>query len=410
MALAALVALGAAADTITLKSGARTEPGSPVLLRDIAVLEGAHANELGDVEIVAAGNPQAANAVEVGIDQVRDAIKAARPNARFGALAFSGDRCTVRANRAATVTPEPQTPKASALSKASSIEWRTASDLRDSSVRSAVASRLVSFLKADATEVRLSFAAGDDKLLNLDANGHTLDIQPTGLGTQVPVMIRVFEGERIAAAGTVRVRVEQRRPIVAARESLKRGDTVTPDRVLQEIRWVAPGERYAASEQVVGMVVKNRIEPGQVFVEDDVEPAVVIRRGDICSIACLSGSIVLNIKARALANGREGDTIEFAPTANPRSKVRAKVIGAGQGVINAEPPADNVFGGDKDAAPVNEAPVASNDRPRATQSATVGTIQVQKVTERPDGSFIVEAKTPNGKRPTKKMRFLPLDD
>jgi flagella basal body P-ring formation protein FlgA len=276
-------------------------------------------------------------------------------------------------------------------------------------VRSAVASRLVSFLKADPADVRLAFAVGDERLLGMDGSGCTLDIQPTGLGSQVPVLIRVFEGDRIAAAGTVRVRAEQRREVVAARESLKRGDVVSEDRVIAESRWVVPGERYAAGAQVIGMVVKNRIEPGQVFVEDDVEPAVVIRRGDVCTIACLSGSIVLNVKARAMANGREGETIEFAPMANPRTRVRAKVLSAGQAVINASAPEDHVFG-DAEVAQAEEKTIARAEPAKVPASAEVGTIQVQRVTERPDGSIIVEAKTPNGKRPTKKMRFLPLDE
>lgn len=400
-ACAALVSLSARADTVTLRGAARIDGGRAALLRDVAELDGPHANELGDVEVASAGT------TEVGIDQVRDAIKAARPSARFGALAFSGDRCTIRVTRA--FKPEEPAPAAPVANKVTAPDWRTASELRDTSVRSAVASRLVSFLKADAADVRLAFATGDERLLSMDGSGHTLDIQPTGLGSQVPVLIRVFDGDRIAAAGTVRVRAEQRREIVAAREALKRGDVVTGERVIAESRWVAPGERYAAGSQVIGMVVKNRIEPGQVFIEDDVEPAVVIRRGDVCTIACLSGSIVLNVKARALANGREGETIEFAPTANPRTRVRAKVLSAGQAVINAGAPEDHVFGEVEVAAPEEKA-VARAGPAKVSASAEVGTIQVQRVTERPDGSIIVEAKTPNGKRPTKKMRFLPLDE
>lgn len=403
-ACAALVSLSARADTVTLRGAARIDGGRAALLRDVAELDGPHANELGDVEVASAGT------TEVGIDQVRDAIKAARPSARFGALAFSGDRCTIRVGR--TGKPEEAAPAVAAVpvpNRVTAPDWRTASELRDTSVRSAVASRLVSFLKADSADVRLAFAAGDERLLSMDGSGHTLDIQPTGLGSQVPVLIRVFDGDRIAAAGTVRVRAEQRREIVAAREALKRGDVVTGERVIAESRWVAPGERYATGSQVIGMVVKNRIEPGQVFIEDDVEPAVVIRRGDVCTIACLSGSIVLNVKARALANGREGETIEFAPAANPRTRVRAKVLSAGQAVINASAPEDHVFG-DAEVAPAEEKAVARAGPAKVSASAEVGTIQVQRVTERPDGSIIVEAKTPNGKRPTKKMRFLPLDE
>ena len=159
------------------------------------------------------------------------------------------------------------------------------------------------------------------------------------------------------------------------------------------------------------MVVKNRVESGAVFLQDDVEPAVLVRRGDIVTVACLSGSIVVNIRARALGPGREGDMIDLAPTTNPKARVRAKVIGPGQAVVNAEAPGDTVFGGDDQgqqpkADPKRE-PIAGA---MPQKSATVGTIQVQRVTERPDGSIIVETKTSDARRPTRKMKFLPLDE
>ena len=102
--------------------------------------------------------------------------------------------------------------------------------------------------------------------------------------------------------------------------------------------------------------------------------------------------------------------IEFAPTANPRTRLRAKVLSAGQAVIQAEEPADHVFGAEAPEEPAKEVAMASAAPNKARESATVGTIQVQRVTERPDGSLIVEAKTPGGKRPTRKMKFLPLDE
>lgn len=402
----ALCASGVRGDTITLHSSARVESGRAIALREIATLEGTHAVELGDVEVLA--GIAADGSAEIGIDQLRDTIKAARPSARLGVLAFSGDRCMVRPSRPLVAAESKPIGTAPAVMRSAPVvEWRNAAEIHESTVRGAVAARLVSFLRAEAGDVRLSFGAGDEKLLAMTADGHTLDIQPTGLGGQVPVMVRVFEGDKIAAAGTVRVRIEQRRAIAASRAALKRGDVVSDEHLLREDRWVTPGERYAEADELLGMVVKNRIEAGQVFVQDDVELAVLIRRGDVVTVACLSGSIVVNIKARALAPGREGEMIELAPTTNPKARVRAKVIGPGQAVVSAEPPQDTVFGGDEPAPEPKPEPIA---RAAPTKSATVGSIQVQRVTERPDGSIIVEAKTPGGKRPTKKMKFLPLDD
>lgn len=405
------------ADSIVLRSSLRTTGESPILLRDIANLEGSDAIALGSVVVVE--HPASRNSpqvIEVSADEVRTAIHAARPRTRWGRIALNGDTCTVR-----LVAPkEEREPKAIApvpmpaeKFKPVGPSWTIASDFNEENVRSAIAARLVSFLKVDPASVRLVFAEADSSLLEQAGVGRTLDIQPTGLGAQVPVLVRVFEGERVIAAGTVKVRVEQKRPVVVASRSLHRGDTVSSEVVLCEERWVAPGERYSVENSVMGCVVKNRLEPGQIFIEGDVEAALLVKRGEIVNIACLTGSIVMNTRARALAAGREGETIDFAPIRDPKSRIAAKVVSAGQAVIQAEEPEDHIFQNRPVAAATPDHPRPSSlsaaPLPTVAKKAEVGTISVEKVTNNPDGTFVVQARTQDPRRPIKKMKFLPID-
>lgn len=417
------------ADTILLRSSARVSP--PVALRDIADLEGPDAQSLGDLIIVEKSGEKGGNArvVEISIDDLRASLIEAKPDIRWGKIALNGEKCSVRLVTEKKETPALEqdaapAPPAPAPKPEAGPTWHVVADMNEQSLRSAIGTRLVGFLKAQPSDVRIAFSPADHALLDTPSAGRTLDIQPTGLGAQVPVLVRVFEADRVVAAGTVRVRVEQKLNVVGATRALHRGDAVTREVVFSEWRWTTPGERLATEEAVLGRIVKNRVQPGELFLDGDVEAAILVKRGDIVNIACLSGSIVMNTKARALANAVENETIEFAPLRNTKTKVAARVVAPGQAVIGTPAPEDQVFqnepvpqagpmagtsnpGKSPAAAPIptGKAPIA-----KAPELATVGSTTVQRITTRPDGTFVVEAATKDPKKPVRKMKFIPLDE
>ncbi|MBX3388945.1 MAG: flagellar basal body P-ring formation protein FlgA [Phycisphaeraceae bacterium] len=402
------------ADTIELRSSARAS--IPVSLRDVAVLDGPEAVALGDLVVFEQTKDAKVSQVEISVDDLRAALNGAKSDIRWGRIALSGDSCSIRfiteKKEAPAVDAAPEAAPAPVVKAPAGPIWQVVADLKAESLRSAIASRLASFLKADPREVRVAFADSDNALLDTPSIGRTLDIQPTGLGAMVPVMIRVFEGERVVAAGTAKVRVEQKLHVVGATRALHRGDIVTGEFIFSENRWTTPGERLAAESSVVGSVVKNRLQPGELFLESDIEPAILVKRGDIVNLACLSGSIVMNTKARALASGRENEMIEFSPLSNSKSRVTARVVAPGQAVINAEETDDHVFQNKPvaSAAPVSAHFAAAPKPIKASDQASVGAVTVQRVTTRPDGTFVVEAASKDPKKPVRKMKFLPFDE
>lgn len=413
--LAGAFAHSACADTIQLHSSARAT--APIALRDVATLEGPDALALGDLIVFELPTQTHVARVDLSIEDIRNALNERKPDIRWGKIALSGDSCSLRLVTEQTKPPEPEPaappePAPVPAKMVSGPTWQVVADLRDDSLRAAIGNRLANFLKAEPDAVRISFSESDSTLLNTPAAGRTLDIQPTGLGAMVPVVIRIFAGERVVAAGTARVRVEQRRSVVGAARALHRGDLVTDKVVFSESRWTTPGERLATQEAIIGKVVKNRVQPGELFLEGDVEAAILVKRGDIVNVACLAGSIVLNTKARAMANAGENDIIEFTPLRNSKSKVTARVVAPGQAVINAVESEDQVYQGAPIAPQEPQIPPdpARASAPVASEKASVGAVTVQRVTTKPDGTFVVEAATRDPKKPVRKMKFIPLDE
>jgi len=421
--LLAMLACAAAhtlrADTILLRSSARAT--APVTLRDVAVLEGPDAEALGDAVVFEQPGDVKVARVDLSVEDIRNALNGAKSDIRWGKIALSGDTCSLRITlekkEADPAEPAPAPAPVPAVKLPVGPTWHIVSEMRDETLRTAIGARLVSFLKAERADVRVAFAEADQALLDTPSVGRTLDIQPTGLGAMVPVMVRVFEGEKVVAAGTAKVRVEQKLTVAGATRALHRGDLVTKEVIFSESRWTTPGERLATEAGILGSVVKNRIQPGELFLEGDVEPAILVKRGDIVNVACLAGSIVMNTKARALSNASENEVIEFAPLRNPKNRVTARVVAPGQAVINAEGAAasdDHDYQSNPDspiATPEESKPAAAPVRAtKAADKASVGAVTVQRITTKPDGTFVVEAGTKDPKKPVRKMKFFPLDE
>ena len=98
----------ALADSIELRRSIRRDVADrPVLLRDIAVLDGEHARSLASVEIVAVGDLPADRTIAIDIAEVRACLDAA--GAAWARIDLTGGSVRIRpatvATRKAGVTP-----------------------------------------------------------------------------------------------------------------------------------------------------------------------------------------------------------------------------------------------------------------------------------------------------------------
>jgi flagella basal body P-ring formation protein FlgA len=306
---------------ITLRSLARVEPGKAVTLGDVAQLRG-DAVLLADAVVLAAPEVKASE-FRVGLLQVRQAVEKASRGAE-GRTSFSGSSCLVR------VVSTQQTPApAAASSPVPGVPTPQVENVRDH-----VRARIAQACNAQIADLRLTFEDGAE-LLDTPTAGSTVAVAPTATSDKMPLSVRVYRGDMLVAQGTVRVTVLVRREVLIATTGLSRGSDIDMGTVSQQEQWLPPSITPATRSQVLGSVARARVEPGRVIQMRDVEPPIVINRGDLVSIDCVSGTVVVTSTARAKEPGREGDIIQFQ-SANSKKTFGARVNGPGKAVLVAE--------------------------------------------------------------------------
>jgi flagella basal body P-ring formation protein FlgA len=311
----------AAQSTVALRPWARIAPGEPVRIADVADLQGPEAEALASIVLVTP--EELARSPRVELAQVRAAAeKQARVN--LGRISFSGGVCNVR-----TVTP----PSASAASGPSAAPQTQPAPAGDT-VRRHVAARIAQTLGVGESDLRLTFEDGAD-LLALPTSGRTVAVQPAAISERMPVNVRVYRGDRIEAEGTIRVGVLVRRDVLIAREAVSRGGVVDMAHVDVQEQWLPPAITPARRDQVIGAVARTRIEPGRVLLARDVEAPIVVSRGDLVAVDCLSGTVIVSTTARAKESGREGDVIQFQSLTSKKT-FAARVSGPGRAVLLAD--------------------------------------------------------------------------
>lgn len=313
------LALVARGGTIALRSAAKIDSPRAVTLADVAELTGDDAVAAGavvvepDVAAAARGRTWA----EVTIEQVERAL--AEAGVATGRLAISGSRCYVRFG---AVPPEPKADKRAA--KADDGPKQIDFSGPDT-VRVRVGTVLTRLFGVSADAIRVKFEPGDEDVLALPVEGRKVAIEPmtSASTTRALVGIRVYEGETLAVNKTIACGIELRRRVIVVSKDVARGRTVSDDLLAEEDRWLEPGGAalVTARDQVVGCEALTRLEAGVPLREHDAAPAVIIKRGDIVDVLCLSGGLEIKARARAMSDGRRGERIELRMEGSKKSFV-----------------------------------------------------------------------------------------
>lgn len=330
-ALLAVVALASGARSaedgairVTMRSTARVVDGSPVTLGDIAGVEGDAAERLRALVVLEVADGDE-GWVEIDGEHVRSLLRA--HGVRGGTLELRGGSCAVLAMRATT----PAAREASVETLAASEQ--TQEDLRGT-VRERVEMAIAESLGVGRGDVRLRFDARDGDVLGEMVGDRALVARAAGMGDRVPVSLTVYEGDRVVESRVIRVGVEVQREVLVAARDLARGDALDGQSVRIEQRWLAPTVRPAALRGDADRVCTRGVRAGRVIEEHEVTMPIVVRRGDLVSIHCVSGSLVVEMqRMRARGDGRVGELIEFE--SSDRSRVVARVDAPGRAVIIA---------------------------------------------------------------------------
>jgi hypothetical protein len=316
--LVVLLIAAAAHAGVRLNARATVAPG-PVTLADIATLEGDDAQSLATVEIepdaVAVAAAGAQRRFEIRLAQVRAALD--RHGVNWGRIALSGASCLVR------IAGDPPAPDdADTKDEPERAPEIVALD-GPQTVRTRVAALLATLFDAEQRDLRLLFDERDDDFLATPEWGRRIDLQPnsTGSSSRQSVTVRIFEGERLVEARTIRIDALVRREILLLAADVNRDDTIRSEHLVPETVWFDPAEEAPVHglENAVGMHARTRLEAGDILRVGDIEPPLLVRR----------------VKARAEHDARMGELVECRIDGR-RSGFAARVTGEGIAVVNLD--------------------------------------------------------------------------
>lgn len=327
LALAAMLSLTAYAkadDTVVLRSGATASATESLKLKDVADLDG-DAAKLGDTVVAAdwAKGTEPGGWATIEIGAVRRALEST-PGVNWSRITLRGSSCIVRR----TDSPAPET-----VTSQPSAKPAEPAKPGDSVVRSLVLPRIAKMLGVPESDVRLGFDDKESAILDTSVTDRVVEIEPAGSGDKIPINIRVFEGDRIAASGSIRVSVLVQREVIIAKSALKRPDMLTLSAVTIEKRWVGPSVDAAGISDVGSNIKAAKIDAGKLILKSDLEPAIVVKRGERVQVSCISGGIVVKTTARATQDAHAGDVIKFEGEDSKKRAFLARVDGPGLAVM-----------------------------------------------------------------------------
>lgn len=323
------------ADSVRLLPTARVGPGK-ITLGMVATIQGVQQSALA--EVVVADSLALVPGSRLTLDGVMEAVHAAGAARRgilnAGRVAFHGSACVL--TLAPAVEPASIEEQRSELPQPTHVT-------EGETLQSVVADRLPGLLGVDPSRTRLTFDEADRRALSMSAAGAKVDVKVLAMADRVPLQVVVYQPQRngdftLGQSATIRVGVEVERTVVAAITPLRRGDVLDSSMVTTRTEWLPLSKKPLEVGDAVGAAVKlSKLAGGAVLLAGDVEPAVVVRKGQVLTIHCVSGQFIIKVQARALEAGKVGQTIKFAPLdARDRKDTRsflARVETAGRAIM-----------------------------------------------------------------------------
>lgn len=316
----------AVGDTITLRPAATIAPGSPVLVSDIAHVQG----DEGVGNVVVLDAPAAAQragkdgTLSLTLAEVRRAL-ASNKSINMGRMALSGSTVAVRIG--AETAPTAAQP-------------RLATDHPGDTLGSVLSDALARWFAVATDAIQIDTTGVDPKVLATPLTGRTYAVSTGTRGAVLPVQVRVFEGDTPVLTQTIRVGVKLKKAGCVATRDIQRGQALSADDLRTEEVWVTTSSTPETAENATGGIAQSTIKAGEVIEDRQVASPPTIKRGDMVSVDCLSGAVMLRTTMRAKQDGRVGEVIWLEPLTKtapkrPLKKDQGDSVAAGAGPVRA---------------------------------------------------------------------------
>jgi len=335
------------ANTITLRTSVRLIDNADIVrLGDIATIQGNEAEQYAEVPIATIDDPS--RVMEVHVRLVRQALDA--EGVHWGRVHLNGSRVLVRPRGRATASPPLAMTGASVESpkNSSAADDRAERDreptlakafMQERTLRSAIATFLLTNMGVDAERLRLEFDPRDDATLDASLDELRFEIEPVSSieSNRIDLAVRLWNDGRSRERVTVRVRPTVHMPVVMLKRDVSRGTRLTEEDIEVSHQWLQPVHSglVTSEQEAIGRIATIRLRAGESLREQHVKRETLIRRGDRVVVRTLVGGSVLTMQAEARDSGSEGDTIEFRKIGE-RDTFLATVTGRNEALIDLQ--------------------------------------------------------------------------
>lgn len=198
-------------------------------------------------------------------------------------------------------------------------------------------------------ELEIRFAEAEERQLDQAVEGRRIEIQPQSqvFPGRIPVVIR-FQGPE-GSWQTLRVTAEVgwRTEAVVLKRGISRGQVLSREDL--EVRPVVirtMGQPVRDVERAVGKAARGILRAGTILLEEYLEPAVLVRRGELVTVRCRQGALMVTTVGRAMEDGALGQVIEVR-NEKSRQSFLARVSGSGEVLVTEDSRSAGEEGTDK---------------------------------------------------------------
>jgi flagella basal body P-ring formation protein FlgA len=339
-----LLAVGSVtADVIRLRDSVRrTAVDQPVLLRDIAILEGAVAEGFGGLVVRVEARD---DVMRIRVDEIRDLLDDA--GAYWGELSLEGGTTRVRPPAARIdarssshpdldIDSNPRAAAKTAGSVQASIDLRSPFELLDrGGLVEEIAGRVIEAWGPDSESIRIGFDPA--RLADAVAGLATAEISVQGdlRGDRFQVRIggRRSDG-RVSRARLLPVRVRLVELVPVAVRELRPGRRLDASDFTLEPRPVRPSSVVLDLDSIEDRQLQTALARGHALEVVHLRPEIVVDRRDDVLVIADDGQVSIHVRGIAIEKGRVGDTIQCRlRTSDPRDRTAwfdAEVVGPGR--------------------------------------------------------------------------------
>ena len=182
------------------------------------------------------------------------------------------------------------------------------------------------------------FQPRDAARLARSVHAHRHEVEPlsvAGVG-RLPFKVRRYEGMTVVEEFTVTADVRRRVLGLVAVRRVDRGAVITAGDVEMKELWIASDDTPLDSPRLaVGQVARSVVKPGTPITSGTLRSPVLIKRGELVTVRCLAGRLVVRTVGRAMEEGTRDDVIRVRNEAS-RETFNATVTGRKQVTLETQ--------------------------------------------------------------------------